>query len=157
MIAAEHKRHETQQHEDAVILMEENIEQVLLVRVLPHPKCFVVNVPVMVIENQFPDKRRVQNGKIDRNAHGAHLVARGEPIGQKRAGQADEHGGIEKNVSVPVHAPPKAVPKAMIEFFPLPGQGSIISVKDNKKETKNRANEGRDAKELYILLYAIKK
>ena len=44
-----------------MILMKENIEQIILVGVFPHPERFIVNIPIMIIINKFSDERGVKD------------------------------------------------------------------------------------------------
>ena len=50
---------ETEQNKEAVILMEENIEQVFLVGVFSHPEGFIVDIPIMIIIDELPDERGI--------------------------------------------------------------------------------------------------
>ncbi len=71
--------------------MEKNIKQIFFVGVFPHPKRFIVDIPIMVIINEFSNECGIEDDEIDAYAPRSDRIAKGEPCREKCSRQAHEY------------------------------------------------------------------
>ena len=155
---AEHQvRQIAKQYPAAVVLIEENIRQIVLVRLFPQPQNMIVDIMVVEIKNHLAHEGRVQNRQIHQHAHAPQRVPDRKPGREKRARQAHRQHADCKHIGVEIHAPPKAIAKAMIELFPLSGRILPRTVYINEHCPKQRANQRCQPKDLEVLLHPRKK
>ncbi|WP_295632417.1 hypothetical protein [uncultured Mitsuokella sp.] len=137
--------------------MEEDIEQIVLLCLLPKPQGTVVDVMIMVIKNHLAEKSCIEHHSINCNGKLPDRIANGKIGWQKRSRYADKNNQQQENIGIKVHPPPEAVTEAGEPFSPLSKGIFLWTINFYKYQSEQRTQHRRQNCDLQILLYAIKK
>ena len=136
-----------------VILMEENIDKIFLIRMFSEPDRLIERIVKMRIENHLADERRIENARIDEKEDDTHRIPHSKVRREERPRHGDEDERNEEGIGIEVHPPPKSVTKAGNPLPPLPAGRLLWAVCQNENQPEYGANHGRQEKELQILLH----
>ena len=135
-----------------MVLMEENIHQIVLFGFGPQLHSLVEDVVEMLVEQHLSRKSQVQHQAINNPTCQPQGIPPMVPDRKKSPGQAQEDHRDQKHISVEIHAPPEAVPETVPDHRPLSLQAPVGIVHRNENQTKDRAQDGKEQKQLPILL-----
>ena len=107
----------------------------------------------MRIENHLADERRIEGCGIDKEEDDAHRIPHGKVCREERPRQGDEDERNQEGIGVEIHPPPKSVTEAGNPLPPLPDGELLRPVDQNKNQAKDGADDGRQKKDLQILLH----
>ena len=133
--------------------MKEDVGKIALVRIASEPDRLIERIVKMRIEHHLADKRRIENCRIGEEKSHAHRIANGEVCGKERSRHRDENERNQKRIRVKVHPPPKSVTKAGNPLPPLPDRRLLRTVDQNENQAEDGADDGRQEKDLQILLH----
>ena len=136
-----------------VILMEENIGKIFLIRMFSKPDRLIERVVKMRVENHLADERRIECCRVDKEETNAHRIPHGKVRRKERPWHGDEDERNEEGIGVKVHPPPKSVTKAGNPLPPLPDWRLLRTVDQNENQAKDGADDRRQKKDLQILLH----
>ena len=137
---------------DPVVLMEENIHQVVLFRFGPQLHGLVEDIMEMLVEQHLPGKGQVQHQAVGKPSRHPQQVPFPVPVGKKGPGNGQHHQGDQEHIGVEIHPPPEPVPETVPDYLPLALQAPVRIVHSNENQTKNSTQNGKEQKQLSILL-----
>ena len=140
------------QDPDTMVLVEENIHQIVLFRFGPQLHGLVVDIVEVLVEQHFPGKSQVQHQTVGKSSGQPQQITPAVPGREKGPGQGQDHQRDQEHIGVEIHPPPESVPETVPEDFPFSLQTAVGIVDHNEDQTKNRTQNGKEQKQLRILL-----
>ena len=135
-----------------VVLMEENVHQVVLFRFGPQLQSLVKDIMEMLVEQHLSRKGQVKHQAVDQPSCQPQGIPPMVPHREKSPGQAQEDHRDQKDIGVEIHPPPETIPETVPDHRPLALQAPVRIVHSNENQTKNSTQDGKEQKQLSILL-----
>ena len=142
---------QAEQQQRAVVLVEEDIGEILLVRVEAEADRGIERIAEMLVEDHLPEEREVEDEEIGGGQHGAHGVRERPERGHERGGQARADEQREEEVRVEIHAPPESVAEAGGE---LCRRVTVRPIAHEEERAEDRAGERREQHQQEVRLRA---
>ena len=142
-------------HEDegAVVLVEEDVHQVVFLRLGPQFHSLVEDVMEVLVEQHLPCKGQVQHQAVHQAPRQPQGVPPAVPHGEEGPGQGQQHQGNQEHIGVEIHAPPEPVAEAVPDDLSLPLQAAVGIVHFDENETEHSTQDGEEQEQLRILLH----
>ena len=140
-----------------MILMQKNIQEIMLFRILPKPDQLIENIMIMVVKNHLTPERSIEQQRIHRDTSCPDCITEYKILRQKHPRQCNKKHGKQENISIEIHPPPKSVTETMKQRLSLSGKTRIGTKTPNKNSTKNRTPKRSQPENMKILLQSCEK